>query len=102
MHVSPPRSDRFDQTFPMGPYRRVDMGLSKILKNRNKSSKIQLFNYLEEFVISLEIFNLLNISNKASYLWIRTVPNQENVPNEFAVPNYLTSRRINLKVSVKF
>jgi len=102
VHVSPPRSDRFDQTFPMGPYRRVDMGLSKILKNRNKSSKIQLFNYLEEFVISLEIFNLLNISNKASYLWIRTVPNQENVPNEFAVPNYLTSRRINLKVSVKF
>jgi hypothetical protein len=52
--------------------------------------------------ISLEIFNLLNINNISSYLWVRTVNNQNNEANEFAVPNYLTSRRINFKVAVEF
>jgi hypothetical protein len=100
--VSPPRSKRFDQTIPMGPYRRVDLGLSKTLKDRNTTSSLPFINKLKEMKISLEIFNLLNIYNKASYLWVQTVNNQENVSNEFAVPNYLTSRRINVKLSVKF
>jgi hypothetical protein len=102
LQISPPDTKRFDETFPIGPYRRVDMGISKILKDNNKNAKVELFNHVKEFIISLEIFNLLNIPNKASYLWIRTISNQANVPNEFAVPNYLTSRRINLKVLVKF
>lgn len=101
-HVSPPNTPRFDQTFAMGPYRRVDLGLSKTLKDKNTTSSIPFINKLKEMKISLEVFNLLNIYNKASYLWVRTVNNQDNVANEFAVPNYLTSRRINLKVAVKF
>jgi hypothetical protein len=102
LQISPPDSKRFDETFPIGPYRRVDMGISKIFKDQNRNSKIALFNQVKEFIVGVEIFNLLNISNKASYLWIRTVSNQENVPNEFAVPNYLTSRRVNLKLMMKF
>ncbi len=102
LQLSPPDSKRFDETFPIGPYRRVDMGISKIFKDQNRESKVVMFNKFKEFIVGLEIFNLLNISNKASYLWVRTVSNQENVPNEFAVPNYLTSRRVNLKVMVKF
>jgi len=100
--VSPPSSIRYDQTVPMGPYRRVDMGLSKTLKDDKNPSSIPLINKLKEMKLSLEIFNLLNIRNKASYLWIHTVNNQENQSNEFAVPNYLTSRRINFKLAVKF
>jgi hypothetical protein len=78
------------------------MGISKIFKDQHREAKVALFNKFKEFLVGIEIFNLLNISNKASYLWVRTVSNQENVPNEFAVPNYLTSRRVNLKVMVKF
>jgi hypothetical protein len=102
LQISPPDEKRFDITFPIGPYRRVDMGISKILKDPDKKAKIEIFNKVKEFIVSIEIFNLLNISNKASYLWVRTISNQKGVPNEFAVPNYLTSRRINLKVLVKF
>lgn len=101
-HISSPRSERYDQTFELGPYRRVDMGLSKILKDKNVTSSIPFINKFKEVKISLDIFNLLNIYNKASFLWIHTVNNQENVSYDFAVPNYLTSRRINLKLSVKF
>lgn len=100
--VSYPRSSRFDQTVPMGPYRRVDMGLSKTIKDDKTSSSIAFINKLKEMKLSIEVFNLLNIRNKASYLWVHTVNDQENQSNEFAVPNYLTSRRINVKLSVKF
>jgi hypothetical protein len=93
--VSPTRSKRFDQTFLMGPYRRVDVGLSKILVKRDNT-------FVKDFVIGLEIFNLLNINNKASYLWVRTVNNQNGVSGEFAVPNYLTARRLNFKITMKF
>jgi hypothetical protein len=102
IHISPPRDQRFDQTFAMGPYRRVDMGLSKTIKDKNKTTGIPLLSKVKEMILSLDVFNLLNISNKASYLWVQTVNNQKNESNEFAIPNYLTSRRLNIRLSIKF
>ncbi len=102
LQVSPPGSARFDQTFAIGPYRRVDMGFSKTFKSDEHNSNVQWINKFKDFVVSIEFFNLLDINNKSSYTWVRTVPNQAGDPNEFSVPNYLTSRRINLKVAVKF
>lgn len=102
LQSTPPNSVRYDQTFSMGPYRRVDLGLSKIFKNEKiKNTNVHLTK-LKEFIITAEIFNLMDFNNKASYLWIRTIENQENLAAEYAVPNYLTSRRINLKLSVRF
>ena len=94
-HIAPPRTPRFDVTYPLGSYKRVDLGLSKTFKT-------PFFPQLKSFWIGVEVFNLFDIRNKASYMWIQTVANQENVPNIFAVPNYLTSRRLNLKISMKF
>jgi len=57
-------------------------------------------NYLKHFdslVLSLEIFNLLGIRNTISYLWVTDV-----VQNQYAVPNYLTSRLLNIKIQAKF
>lgn len=102
VHVSPAGSPRFDNTFAMGPYRRVDLGFSKVFKDQFKNANVKRLKRLKEFLVSLEVFNLLNTTNKASYLWVKTVANQDNMPNEFAVPNYLTSRRLNVKASVKF
>jgi hypothetical protein len=99
--VTPTRSQRYDLTFPMGPYRRVDLGFSKTIKKKGVESS-GLFRKLDEFVLGVEVFNLLNINNKSSYLWVRTVNNQSNEINEVAVPNYLTSRRINVKCSFSF
>jgi hypothetical protein len=79
----------------LGHYRRVDLGLSKTFKT-------PFLPQLKNFWIGVEVFNLFDIRNKASFMWIQTVANQENVPNLFAVPNYLTSRRLNLKMLLKF
>ncbi|NJK93637.1 MAG: TonB-dependent receptor [Bacteroidales bacterium] len=94
-YIAPPKSSRFDATYPLGNYRRVDLGLSKTIK-------LSFWPVVKSFWIGAEVFNLFDISNKASFMWIQTVSNQENIPNVFAVPNYLTSRRLNLKMTMKF
>jgi len=96
---SSPDKDRYDNNFELPPYRRVDSGLSKaIIQNRNSNS----FRFIENAWISAEIFNLLGINNTISYIWVRTVQNQSNIPGQFAVPNYLTGRRFNIKLVMKF
>ncbi len=99
--ITPTRSKRYDLTFPMGPYRRVDLGFSKTIKKKGVENR-GMFRRLDEFILGVEVFNLLNINNKSSYLWVRTVNNQSNEMSEVAVPNYLTSRRINVKCSFSF
>ncbi|MFZ5430387.1 MAG: TonB-dependent receptor [Bacteroidota bacterium] len=95
--TGPPRSERWQDTFRMPPYRRVDMGLSKVLISENTIVSSRLLKPVKDLSVSLEIFNLLNINNTVSYFWVAS-----NWGDMFAVPNYLTSRKINFKISVSF
>ncbi len=100
---SSPNEDRYDQVFRMKAYKRVDLGLSKVLKSSNKEfEKAKWLNNFEDMWISFEVFNLLDINNTISYMWIKTVNNQAGNASQYAVPNYLTSRRLNLKLTAKF
>jgi hypothetical protein len=79
-------------------YRRVDIGFNKVLipeglKKRNTFWKRNI----QSAWIGLEIFNLLGVNNTISYIWIEDVE-----ANRFAVPNYLTNRRVNLRMMLKF
>ncbi len=83
-------------------YKRIDIGLSKsLITDKNGNRKIGA-NFIRDAWISLEVFNLFGFNNMASYQWIRTVSNQEGLPNMFAVPNYLTGRLFNVKLTVQF
>ena len=87
----------------MKSYKRVDLGLSKVIISKDKVfEKSKWLNSLEDMWISFEVFNLLDINNTISYMWIKTVSNQAGNASQYAVPNYLTSRRFNLKLTVKF
>lgn len=100
---SSPVEDRYDQVFRMKPYKRVDLGFTKVLISKDKTfEKAKWLNSFEEMWLSLEIFNLLDINNTISYMWIKTVNNQAGNASQYAVPNYLTSRRINVKFTMKF
>ncbi|MFH1160697.1 MAG: TonB-dependent receptor, partial [bacterium] len=97
--VGPPDSPRSQHTLRIPPYRRVDLGISKQLiseRTRFKSKKnpLRAFNSMW---ISLDIFNLLQISNTISYLWITDIND-----HQYAVPNYLTPRTFNLKLIAEF
>jgi len=94
----PPQGERYMDVFRMPPYRRVDVGFSKALINNEKRSVYQEKKYrIKDAWIGFELFNLFDINNTISYLWISDINNQM-----FAVPNYLTGRRINLKIGIRF
>ena len=100
---SSPDEDRYDQVFKMRAYKRVDLGFSKVIISKEKQfEKSAWLNVFEDMWISLEVFNLLDINNTISYMWVKTVNNQSGQAVQYAVPNYLTSRRLNLKLTAKF
>lgn len=100
---SPPVADRYDLVYRMPAYKRVDIGFIKTLKEEGKASgQIAFFNVFRSIYISAEVFNLFGVNNTISYLWVRTVSNLQNVPGMFAVPNYLTGRRFNIRLQMNF
>ncbi len=94
----PPQGERYLDVFRMPSYKRVDLGFSKMLlgiptkKHANNFSK-----NLKDAWLTLEIFNLFDLNNTISYYWVSDFQDQMH-----AVPNYLTGRRINIKISVSF
>ena len=95
--TGPPNSERYMDVFRMPPYRRIDLGFSKVLISAANPVNRNFWRNINDLWISLEVFNLLNINNTISYFWVSSL-----YGDQFAVPNYLTSRRINLKLTVKF
>jgi hypothetical protein len=91
----PPRSPRYMANYRMPPYRRVDIGFSKDLLpwlSNKKQHKI-----IKDMWLGLEVFNLFDISNTISYYWVSDVDSRQ-----YAVPNYLTGRRINVSLNLSF
>ncbi len=93
------RNRTFRNTYRFSPYHRVDIGFSVQLWNQGwRSSKPNHpLRFSRKTWLSLEVFNLLQVQNAASNTWIKTIYN-----SQFAIPNYLTSRRINLRLKMDF
>ena len=92
-------AERYKQTNRMTPYRRVDLGFSKQLIGDETSfcNPRNPLNYIRNCWLSLEVFNLLGVNNVSSYMWVTDVYNIQ-----YAVPNYLTNRQLNLKLILEF
>lgn len=89
----------FRNFFRLKPYHRIDIGFSVQLWKaewKNKKQRHPL-RFSQNSWISLEAYNLLQITNQASVNWIKTLTNEE-----YALPNNLTGRRINLRMRVDF
>lgn len=76
-------------------YRRVDIGFSKLISLSDHST--WLGKRFETIWLGLEILNLIGAENVISYTWIKDV-----YDIQYAVPNTLSTRFVNLRVQVKF
>ncbi|MBB2145046.1 TonB-dependent receptor plug domain-containing protein [Pedobacter sp. LMG 31464] len=96
--VGSPQSDHYTDDFRIPAYKRVDIGFSKDFLDDVALRKPKLLDkYFSSFTAYFEVFNLLNINNTVSYLWLKDVDNVQ-----YAVPNYLTGRQFNFKLILKF
>jgi len=94
----PPGDNFYNNTLRMPPYRRVDIGFSGQLWNPIWAKRPNKFNQgLKNVWLSVEVFNIFGIDNTVSYLWI-----SDYSGSQYAVPNYLSNRRVNVKLAVNF
>ncbi len=98
--VTPPRSTRDKGYFRTPAYKRVDIGLSYALLSPPKEGQPKrsgFWGYFKSIWVGLDCFNLLDISNVSSYYWVTDVNEIQ-----YAVPNYLTRRQFNIRLTIDF
>lgn len=86
-------------TFRYNPYQRLDIGFGYQIwdAKRNKTNSGNPFRNTKDAWLSLEVYNIMGITNTASITWIKTITN-----TQYAINNNLTSRRINLRLRIEF
>lgn len=89
---STPHRELERNTFRAPAYRRADIGMSyRLVDNTQKPSK-----QIRNIWLGIDCLNLLGINNVNSYYWITDVTNQQ-----YAVPNYLTGRQLNARITIE-
>jgi CarboxypepD_reg-like domain/TonB-dependent Receptor Plug Domain len=89
----------FRNPYRMKAYHRVDIGFSYMLFDRSKLERNphHFLRFTRSTWLSFEAFNLMEVANEANRTWVKTIFRQQ-----FAIPNYLTSRRLNLRLKMEF
>jgi hypothetical protein len=97
LRFGPPRNIENRTVFGVPSYQRVDLGFSKLFLVHTQLELEDMKFGIESVWVSAEIFNLFQRANTVSYTWIKDIYN-----TQFAVPNFLSSRLLNLRVLVRF
>lgn len=94
-----PHSSRDKGYFRAPAYKRVDVGLHYALLSPLKEGENPrgLHKWFKSIWLGVDVFNLLDISNVSSYYWVTDVNEIQ-----YAVPNYLTRRQFNVRLSIDF
>ncbi len=95
----PPNSTRYADTLRTNLYRRVDIGFSKqFIGAPGQQRKASGFaSHIKDLYLTLEVFNLINLNNTIDFTWIQDVQGRY-----YAIPEFLTPRRINVKLIARF
>lgn len=93
-----PMKGRAEGYYRAPAYKRVDLGLTYILIGGEEQwSKYGFWRNIKGATIGVDIFNLFDFANVNSYTWVTDVNNVQ-----YAVPNYLTRRQLNVRIAVNF
>jgi hypothetical protein len=95
---SPSYADPYEYQNRLRDYRRADAGFSYVLTEKNKDRpEGHWLRKFTDLAVGFEIFNMFNNQNTITNTWVRDVYTK----SQYAVPNYLTTRVFNLKLSVR-
>ncbi|MCB0573264.1 MAG: TonB-dependent receptor, partial [Saprospiraceae bacterium] len=89
----------FRNPYRFAPYHRVDIGFGFLLWKQEWRHRRpgHFLRFTRNTWASFEVFNLLKVANEASNTWIKAITNVQ-----YAIPNYLTGRRVNLRLKMDF
>ncbi len=92
----PPTFERYLDVLRTNAYRRVDLGFSRDLFTGNQADRKRM-KWAKSGFVAIEVFNVLGVNNTINHTWIRDVNGRL-----YAIPNFLTGRRLNLKFAFNF
>ncbi|WP_289042165.1 TonB-dependent receptor plug domain-containing protein [uncultured Zobellia sp.] len=96
---SPNYADPYNYNNRLPDYKRADLGISHIFVGGNRTyPKNHWLHRFRELSAGFEIFNLFNNQNSITNTWVRDVDSKQ----QFAVPNFMTSRVFNLRLRMRF
>ena len=95
---SPSYADPYDFQTRLRDYRRADLGISLVLVDQNKTYTSKWKQKFKELSIGAEIFNMFNAQNTITNTWVRDVYSKR----QYAIPNFLTPRVFNVRLSARF
>ena len=94
---SPAYADAYDYQQRLNDYRRIDAGFSYVFKDAKLGGHRKWLANFSEFSLGFEIYNMFNNQNSITNTWVRDVYTK----TQYGVPNYLTTRTFNLKLSMR-
>jgi hypothetical protein len=96
---SPSYANPYDYQRRLKDYKRADLGISYVFTDYKKRyPKGHWLHKFKELSAGFEIFNIFDVQNAITNTWVRDVYTKR----QFGVPNYMTGRVFNLKLSVQF
>lgn len=95
---SPSYADPYDYQNRLRDYKRADVGFSYAIVDRDKAYNANWKNAFKELTIGVEVFNMFNVQNSITNTWVRDVYSKR----QYAIPNYLSPRVFNVRLSMKF
>jgi hypothetical protein len=94
---SPSYADVYQFQERLRDYKRADLGISYVFTDINRQYKTGWLSKFKELSAGLELFNMFDIQNSITNTWVRDVYTK----TQFGIPNYMTGRVLNFKVSMK-
>ena len=91
---APNYADPYDYGGRLRDYKRADLGIFYVVNDENKSR----LPFVKDLMIGFEIFNVFDVQNAITMTWVRDVTSK----SQFGIPNYMTPRVFNLKLSAGF
>lgn len=96
---SPSYADPYIFQNRLRDYKRADLGISHIFVNENnRYPENHWLHQFKELSVGVEIFNLFNNQNSITNTWVRDVDSKQ----QFAIPNFMTTRILNLRLNMRF
>lgn len=94
---SPAYSDPYVYQMRLNDYRRADAGFSYVFKDSKLGLNKRWLNNFSELSLGFEIYNMFNNQNAITNTWVRDVYTK----SQYGVPNYMTTRTFNLKLTAR-